>query len=170
MAYAVTFIPMTNRCNGQRTGSCKMQLLRNKMNAGRKNKDMCDSPKIRCLGQLYKARFHCLIFKLSYFYLGILYLRNGNALEFTGNPNIQVYTTPNRQVRYHICFFFLSKKFNISTKVDHFYRNLFLPAHLYTLHIYVYMSNRIVALCVVYILSSMNKLLFFLLNCMTFYF
>lgn len=73
VAYAVTFILMTNRCNGQRTGSCKMQLLRNKMNAGEKNKDMCDSPKIRCLGQLYKARFHCLICKLSYFYLGILY-------------------------------------------------------------------------------------------------
>lgn len=102
----------------------------------------------------------------------ILFFRNGNALKFTGNPNIQVYTTPNRQLRYMCFFFFLIKELNISTKVDHFYRNLFLPARFYTLHIHVSISNRIVALCVVVILilGSMNKLLLFSLNCMTFYF
>lgn len=38
VAYAITFILITNRCNGQRTGSSKRQLLRNTMNAEKKPK------------------------------------------------------------------------------------------------------------------------------------
>lgn len=36
VAYAATSILMTNSCNGQRTGSSKMQLLGKKTNAGEK--------------------------------------------------------------------------------------------------------------------------------------